>query len=120
MIVIADDDADSREIMRDAISIPQISVMEAATAEEALWITRDYVLDVAVVDVFMPGRGGIWLIDELRDRNPDIKIVSVSGGFGPMPSDKAVRAAEKVGANVTITKPFDVCAFQDAIVELLE
>jgi len=120
MVVIVDDDADSRDLIRDTISTPQIGFIEAATAEKAISLMDNYVVDVAVVDVFMPGRGGIWLIKEIRKRGQGIKIISISGGYGGMPSDDAVHAAEKIGADIAITKPINIKEFRKTILMLLD
>ena len=91
-----------------------------SSAEQALENAEHFVIDLAIVDVFMPGKGGIWVIDQLRERFPEVKIVSVSGGWGEMTPSRAVRASERVGADAILTKPLSVEELEQTIRDLLE
>lgn len=60
------------------------AVVEAADAIEALVLSRDFPVDVAVIDVDPPGPGGPEVLDRWRERSPgqDIPIVLVTGRTG--------------------------------------
>ena len=69
----------------------------------------------------MPEKSGIDTIQELRQQDPALKIIAISGGPG---SDAQTRftvfqqmldAALQVGANQTLTKPFPNKTLLDAI-----
>ena len=51
---------------------------EAGSAESALELARRFELDIAIVDILMPGRSGISLASELFDLQPRCKILALS------------------------------------------
>lgn len=85
----------------------EYEVFEAETAEQAL-ASRDIVgVDLLVTDIFMPGEGGLAVIQRLRKNWPHIRIIAISGGFkDEMQGEKSLVAAGVVGADATLKKPF--------------
>ena len=59
-----------------------------------------------ISDIFMPDMGGIDGIRELRKRFPAAKIIAMSGGWGSMAPQEAIDAAQQIGANAGLQKPF--------------
>jgi CheY-like chemotaxis protein len=56
------------------------AVIEAGSAEEALrLVEQGQSFDLLVTDHLMPGLSGTELVQELRDRNPDLPALVVSG-----------------------------------------
>lgn len=51
---------------------------EAASGEEALQLAREQEFDVAIIDIAMPGRGGLDIIKSLRALRPSLKIIMLS------------------------------------------
>jgi DNA-binding NarL/FixJ family response regulator len=60
------------ESLRDA------RVGEASTAEEALELAAKEDWDLAVIDLSLPGRDGLWLLEEMRRRHPGIPALVLS------------------------------------------
>ena len=60
------------------------------------------------VDIFMPGMGGIEGIKKIRDMSPAATIIAMSGGWGGMSAKNSVPAAQKIGADASLEKPFTV------------
>ncbi|MGB0681861.1 MAG: response regulator [Magnetovibrionaceae bacterium] len=118
VVVIVDDDADWREFIMDVTESLGFETVEAATAEKALDASRNLIVDIAVIDVFMPGKGGLWLIDEIKAQHPGIKIVSTSGGYQTMSGSKAMLAAAKIGSDSILPKPARVDELEKIITEL--
>jgi two-component system, NarL family, invasion response regulator UvrY len=50
-------------------------VGEAGTGEEALIVARNILVDVVILDILMPGRGGLDIIKDLKRDNPRIKVI---------------------------------------------
>ena len=105
VLLIVDDDVSWRKLVVDVAEDLELFTLEANTAEMALAASRHYVVDAAIVDIFMPGKGGLWLIDQLKSQHPGIKVISASGGYDEMSSENATYAAQKIGADAVITKP---------------
>ena len=78
-----------------------VSDMETALAEFEI-----HTFEVVVADIFMPGIGGIEGIKQLRDKWPGTKIIAISGGLIGMSQEDALSAAQKVGADQVLRKPF--------------
>jgi DNA-binding NarL/FixJ family response regulator len=75
-ILIADDHAIYREGLKKVLEAAGLVVVaQAATGEEALQAARTSHPDVAVLDLSMPGRGGIETVQELKRREPRIRVL---------------------------------------------
>ena len=59
-----------------------------------------------IIDIFMPGMGGIEGIQKIRENYPDAKIIAMSGGWINMDKEQALMVAKKVGADAVLAKPF--------------
>ena len=83
-------------------------VTTATSADEALASPHVVGVDVIVTDIFMPGESGIDVINKVRDNWPDVRVIAMSASYGddPETQEKALRAAQKIGARATIEKPF--------------
>ena len=90
-----------RGIVAIASSSPDIAVTgEAESGEEALELARKEPFDIVVLDISMPGRGGLDVIRDLRAARPGIKVIVLS-----MHSEEqfAVRSLRD-GASAYLTK----------------
>ena len=92
-VLIVDDEPGMRELVKRWLTGDEYVVVEARTAEEALDVVAGNPdITVAVVDLQMPGRGGAWLIDQLRHSYPAISVIlatandSVPGTLSLQPS----------------------------------
>jgi CheY-like chemotaxis protein len=75
--------------------------------EAALGLIETYRFSAVVMDLFMAGMGGIAGIQLLRTRAPHLAIVAMSGGLDArMGKEDALTAAVKIGADHSLSKPF--------------
>jgi DNA-binding NarL/FixJ family response regulator len=79
-ILIADDHSVVRQGLQQIVSEhPNMVVAaEAASGEEALELVRSNEFDVAILDIAMPGRGGLDILRDLRAARPDMKVIVLS------------------------------------------
>ena len=68
--LVVDDQQDICEFIQEALEDYDITVWTCSTAEEAVERAAYYVIDVCFIDIFMPGKGGLWLIDECQSCHP--------------------------------------------------
>jgi CheY-like chemotaxis protein len=73
-------------------------------------------IDMVLLDMIMPGMGGSELYDRLKDINPDIKVLLLSG-YG---IDGQATEILRKGCNGFIQKPFDLLTLSEKITEVLE
>lgn len=100
-ILIVDDDDRLRERLGKAMEARGYVVHAAADHGAALAVARQHAIDRAIVDLRMPGPGGLTVIKDLLEVQPTIAIVVVTG-YGSIAT--AVEAV-KLGARDYLTKP---------------
>jgi two-component system response regulator RegA len=100
-VMIVDDDAPLRERLARAFVDRGLEVLQAADHDSALAITKTRTIDRAVVDLRMPGLGGLAVVEALRRLQPEILVVVVTG-YGSIAT--AVEAM-RLGAHDYLTKP---------------
>jgi EAL domain-containing protein (putative c-di-GMP-specific phosphodiesterase class I)/DNA-binding NarL/FixJ family response regulator len=79
-VLIAEDDSQLRGVLSALIaSEPTLQLVAAARdADEAIELAREKRPDVAIVDVRMPGGGGVKVARELRRSTPDTKVLALT------------------------------------------
>jgi putative two-component system response regulator len=78
-VLVIDDDESLRTLIRRWIDSSGFRAREANSAEEALFAMEREVADIALCDVKMGGRDGIWLASQIRDLYPNTAIVMATG-----------------------------------------
>ncbi len=103
-VLIVDDEASIRISLRTILSGLGFSVVEAARGEEAVSLVRTAQFDIVLLDINMPGLGGIEVCRLMRKNAPLLPIVmlTVQGS-----EDRKVEALD-AGADDYITKPFQL------------
>jgi two-component system, NarL family, invasion response regulator UvrY len=79
-ILVADDHAIVRAGIRRVVDEAQGMVVagEAESGEHALSLVRTGGYDVAILDIVMPGRGGLDVLRELKAEHPSLKVIVLS------------------------------------------
>jgi two-component system, response regulator PdtaR len=79
-IALIEDELLLRVATAKAIDDAGYNVISAATGVEGLSLLRDYAIDLAVIDVVLPGRmDGVALVSEAMRENPRLRVVFTSG-----------------------------------------
>ena len=102
-ILCVDDDQIFRTRLVRALNQRGYEVYQAANAEEGIILAKRHQPERAIIDMRMPGMGGLDLIDALARIDPDIDIIVLTG-YGSIPT--AVEAVRR-GARDYLTKPVD-------------
>ncbi len=102
-LLIVDDEASIRSILRQLFEYEGHEVMEAGSGREALEAVDASRPDAIFLDVKMPGMDGLEVLDELRRRDSELQVVMISG-HGTI--DTAVEATRR-GAFDFLQKPLD-------------
>jgi len=103
-VLIVDDDESTRLLLARMFSKElKLEAQLVGTCEQALRLANDYVYDVILLDLLMPGIGGLGVLQEIRASSPNaatpVIIVSVV-------SDKeTVQRCMAAGANAYHHKP---------------
>jgi len=78
-ILVVDDDAMVRSAVQLMLESAGYAVDAAIDGEDGLKRYSATPADLVVVDVFMPNMSGIELVDKLRELNPDVRVLVMSG-----------------------------------------
>ena len=118
-ILVIDDDDDFRSMLRTALEQDGYRVEEARNGREGL---QRYVVvptDIVMTDLLMPEREGLETITALRQINPQVKIIAISGG-GATGRLNFLPLARMFGALRTLQKPFTLQELQEVVREVME
>lgn len=115
-ILIVDDEAAVRNIIEQILIPYGHTVLSAGHGVVALKQLSEIPFDLVITDIVMPDMTGIKLIDEIRTRFPEIKILAISGGGHGYHSETCVAMAREHGADSAIMKPI----LQDKLIALVD
>jgi two-component system KDP operon response regulator KdpE len=101
-VLIVDDERSIRVSLRTILTNLGFTIVEASRGEEALALVRTAHFDAVLLDINMPGIGGIEVCRTMRKTSPQLPILmlTVQGG-----EERKVQALD-AGADDYITKPF--------------
>lgn len=101
-IMIVDDEAHIRELVRFYLDKDGFETIEAGDAQEALEIIENQYIDLAIVDIMMPGMDGFDLVEQMREYRefPVIMLTAKS-------QSKDKLRGFSLGIDDYVTKPFD-------------
>src|SRR5438105_12834122 len=103
-LMIVDDERAIREVCRDVAQTLGFHTSIADSAEHAYRVLESNAIDVVLLDLKLPGAGGLEAMHQILERRPDVVIIVVTG-YGTVQS--AVQAM-KNGAYDYVTKPFSM------------
>jgi two-component system, NtrC family, response regulator HydG len=103
-LLVVDDDRAILTLIGTIALAEGFDVSTTVTGEEAMKQLRERPSDLVLVDLRMPGITGLDVLRNIREANPRVKVVLMTG-FGTI--DTAVEAV-KLGAMDFLTKPFDL------------
>lgn len=110
-LLIVDDEAQDRNIMRDAFAFWDYPLLVAADGDKALQLAEEYPIDMALLDVRMPGLSGMELAERLHWLDPNILIIMISAYTSAQDAVKATR----YGAICYLPKPCPLSLMRDLV-----
>lgn len=120
-ILVVEDEPSVRELARTALEQGGYRVLEAADANHALQVWREAAAQIAVLitDMVLPnGMGGGKLAQLLRERDPQLQVICISG-YGSETLKEDMPTSLAPGVNF-LSKPFDPNALLKAVKTLLD
>jgi len=117
-ILIADDKAASRELLRTVLERQGYAVTEAADGEEALQKARAEIPDLILLDLQMPLRSGYEVLSELRQdpRFAALPILALTASAMQGDRERALAA----GFTAYMAKPVALAHLRDEVQRLLQ
>ncbi len=101
-ILVVDEEVNVCKSIRHVLLRESYEVDMALSEQEALSIESQRSYDVIIVDLMMPGMGGLDLLRLLMSSYPSAKIIVIAG----YPMSKTAVQSEQIGAFDYLSKPF--------------
>jgi CheY-like chemotaxis protein len=105
-ILIIDDEADLRTTLQDLLEHAGYEVVEVSDGRKGLQHYLGVSMDLMITDLLMPEQEGVETIRALRQINPQVKMIAMSGG-GQTGRMDFLHVAAVLGAQRTLHKPFN-------------
>ena len=115
-VIVIDDEEDIRIALEEAFTRAGFEVEVASNGDDGMKLLREHGADLVITDIIMPGSDGVETAHNIRTEFPKTKIIVISGGgnaaaLGYEPAAITTTAylasAAAIGADLTLTKPFD-------------
>ncbi len=111
-VLVVDDEAAVRDVLRRALSRRRYTVLDAPSGEEALRVSRAFGehIDLVITDIRMPGMTGLELRDLLVTDRPNIRVLFMSGH-----ADEFTRRELSDANTPFLAKPFSMEGLEEAM-----
>ncbi len=106
-ILLVEDNAELLQVLNLYLLGQSHEVVCASDGNLAAHYYRKGGFDILITDVMMPNKDGLEVILEIREANPSIQIIAMSGG-GQGGSTLYLKLADSFGAHATLAKPFSL------------
>ncbi len=112
-VLLVDDEVDFAETLAERLRTRGLHVEVVTSGEKAILAARTTSFDAVVLDLAMPGMDGIETLKVLRDDDPDIQVMLLTG----QATIKAAVEASRLGAVDVLEKPTDIATLMEKIRE---
>ena len=117
-VLIIDDDAPTRDVLRQLLNREGYEVVEAGDGQQGIQCSQAAPMDVIILDMLLPDQHGLDVIRALRQGSPTVPIIAISG-YGYTGTSDFLGAAETLGAQRTFQKPFHLRELLRAVHDLM-
>ena len=117
-VLIVDDAIELGRMLKDALKTvyPAIPVSVVPSAEEAMLEASRYTVDLLVTDIRLPGISGLELIRKIRLRQPEIRVIVMTG---LAEDDQLKRRTDEARPDIFLRKPVTASLFLDSVAKLI-
>ena len=113
-VLVVDDEPALLQAVVTILEGTGFQVFTAKNGKEARAKASEHQIDLLITDLGMPEEDGIELVRRLKSERPGLRIIAMSGTFGP----DLLKAARLLGANSTLSKPMTASQLLDCIHKL--
>jgi two-component system cell cycle sensor histidine kinase/response regulator CckA len=117
-ILLVDDEESLLDIGKETLKRQGYDVLTANSGEAAIeaYDGEGKTVDLVILDLNMPGMGGLKCLAALRDMNPRARVIIASGYL----ADDQLRESVRFGASAFVAKPYKLSDLLKAIREVLD
>ena len=117
-VLVVDDTPYVRDVVRDILTEDGARVTAVASAEEALAALQWERPDVLLSDLAMPGKGGYWLIQQVRALPPERGGVTPAAALTAFTGPEHRASVLRAGFQLLVEKPFGLDELIGAVAKL--
>ena len=115
-ILVVDDDRAICALIARRLESAGYTTIKADNGKTAVKILGQTPVDLVITDIVMPEADGIELVGVLRQKYPQVKVITISG-----PQNEAyLKLCQSLGAARSCCKPLDLAALTAAVDELTQ
>ena len=103
-ILIVDDEIEVCTVLEEFLALREFEVYSAQDGRSAIEKVKEVKPHIVLLDIIMPGMGGIEVLQEIRKIDPDIGVIMITAVADQNLGNNAL----KLGAHDFITKPVDL------------
>ena len=118
-ICLIDDDQGIRDTLTRILRRLGHEVKPAGNGREGLDLVAKNKFQIVITDIIMPEVEGIEVVRSIRQSDPDMQVIAMSGG-GRVGNTDFLKMARSLGANELVYKPVTKTQFMEALNKCLE
>ena len=118
-VLIIEDDEQMRDLLYKAMQWAGFEVSAAENGRQGQQLFEELSADLIITDLIMPEQEGLETIRILKQNDPTVKIIAISGG-GRIGPEAYLPAAKELGADRVFSKPFNIKELLSSVEELLD
>jgi DNA-binding response OmpR family regulator len=103
-VLLVDDEEELVETLAERLELRGISAEAVTRGEDALRLLLDYTFDVVLLDVKMPGIGGLEVLKLIRRQRPNMQVILITGHGSTEDGENGLEE----GAFDYVVKPIDI------------
>ena len=115
-LLVVDDEMSIREVLADGLESFGLEVVQAGNAADGFDVVKRGGIDLVLSDIEMPGENGLTLLRRIKDHDPDVDVIMVTG---VVDFETAVGTIRK-GASDYVSKPFNLAEVRIVVERTLE
>jgi len=115
VIMVLDDVLDAGNLIKRILERKGHRVVPFTEEEEAVSFVEKKGADLAILDIKLKKMSGVEVLDELKKRSPDLKVIMLTG----YPTIETARESLKLGAAEYCVKPIDKDELETKVAQVL-
>lgn len=113
-LLLVDDEEDFISALAERLRIRNYDTRLATSGEAAMLVIQQERPDIVLLDLKMPGMGGMETLRKIKDKDPSIDVIMVTGSV----DNKVGESALNAGATDHMVKPFDIKSLVEKIQDI--
>jgi two-component system, response regulator, stage 0 sporulation protein F len=118
-ILVVEDEFGLHEIFREIFRMEGYDVRIATNGLKGYELFKEFKPDLVFTDIIMPEMDGLELVNKIREIDPQIKVIYMSGFFGIKNLKERIREDVEKYGYLTFSKPFKLSSMLEIVKEYL-